>query len=675
MPKGAPGTGKSAAEEGLPPSWAPLEISPDDAHRMIDTMTRNARGNIALPALLAELGGWGEQLRGFEAGQASGSSWVALPKRQEPVNVSSPWQPPRRGVVVDNSKMWGEAWQVLGSAEPEDALTLLGCFTRLVCGKPFSLISTKYMDPARQWAEMVKREEEARHGAPCFNPNEDNINLAQLEGEDQSSRDGRWLLVFKWCTKVAAFTGGRMIQLRIPGFGLSPMQMAEEQIAAECGLFVEKRVLDVATGARLANLPADDLGSLICEGSITKAKMEAWITRLSDGDVATAEAATKALAVLALEADKAVAIFQAGGVEPLVTLLSKGSAGAPEHAANALARLACNADNEVAIVQAGALPPLIALLSEGSAEARKEAAKALGNLAVNADNKVTVVQAGALAPLIALLSQGSAGAQECAATALMNLASNADNQVAIVQAGALPPLIALLSEGSVEARRLAAGALRNLSVNTGNQTAIVRAGALAPLIALLSQGSAGTQEMAAKALSNLATSNVDNQVAIVQAGALPPLIALLSEDSARVREWSAVALRNLSVNTANRAVIVRAGALAPLIALLSDGSVGAQVAVAAALANLACSNTDSQLAVAVVVAGGAEAVVGALQARPSVPALQEWGVKALYNMTLIPEGKAAVRTAGGRQAAENAAKAHPGHSCIQEWSANLIKLG
>eukprot|EP01047_Picozoa_sp_COSAG01_P116444 COSAG01_NODE_45111_length_412_cov_1.319489_1_plen_136_part_11 len=134
---------------------------------------------------------------------------------------------------------------------------------------------------------MVKREEERRHGTPCFNPNEDNINFALLEGEDQedqASRDGRWLLVFKWCAKVAALTEGRMIQLRIPGFGLSPMQQAEQQIAEECGLFVEKRVLDAATGARLADcLPADfDLAPLLREGGVKEAKMEAWVAQLSD---------------------------------------------------------------------------------------------------------------------------------------------------------------------------------------------------------------------------------------------------------------------------------------------------------------------------------------------------------------------------------------------------------
>eukprot|EP01047_Picozoa_sp_COSAG01_P021598 COSAG01_NODE_1257_length_11020_cov_5.619723_11_plen_643_part_00 len=572
----------TAADEGVPPTspscTSPLEIAPKDAHRLIDAMKRNARGNIALPALLAELGGWGAQLRAFEAGQACAEAWVTLPQRQERVCVGHPWQPPRGGgtlVVADNSKRWGEAWQVLGAAEPQDALAFLGCFMREVCGKPLSLVSTKYLSPAKQWAEMVKREEEARHGAPCFNPNEDNVNFAQLEGEDQASRDGRWLLVFKWCAKVAAFTGGRMIQLKIPGFGLSPMQLAEEQIADECGLFVEKRVLDAATGAKLTRtvradidpagldpaalpawskeqragkakppadwppglLPADfDLTPMLREGGSQDAKLKGMVAQLSGGDAAAAEQAARALAVLAVAAENQAAIARAGSLEPLIALLSEGSAGAREQAARALANLASNAENQVAIVRAGALEPLIALLSEGSAGAQEKAAAALRNLAAdNAENKVVIARAGAPGPLIALLSDGSAGARERAAEALGNLAAdNAENQVVIARAGALGPLIALLSEGSAGARERAAGTLRLLAVNNAeNQVAIVRAGALGPLIALLSEGSAWAQELVALALGNLAK-NADNQAEFVRVGVEARLLAILETGSAGV---------------------------------------------------------------------------------------------------------------------------------------------
>eukprot|EP01047_Picozoa_sp_COSAG01_P031612 COSAG01_NODE_2250_length_8075_cov_16.059303_1_plen_722_part_00 len=634
----------SPAEEGIPPSFlpTPLEISPDVAHRLVDEMKRNARGNIALPALLAELGGWGAQLRAFEAGQASADGIVTLPQRQDKVYVNRPWQPPRGDdglVLVDNTESWGLAWQVLGPAEPQDALAFLGCFMREVCGKPLSLVSTKYLSPAKQWAEMVKREEEARHGAPCFNPNEDNVNFAQLQGEDQASRDGRWLLVFKWFAKVAAFTGGRMIQLKIPGFGLSPMQLAEEQIAAECGLFVEKRVLDAAMGAKLtrtvradidptdldpaalpawseeqragrAKLPADwppgllpadfDLAPMLHEGGSQDAKLKELVAQLSGGDAAAAEKAAEALAVLAVEAEKRMAISFAGALRPLIALLSESTAGAGETAAKALLNLAGNADNREAIVRAGAVEPLIALLSEGSAGARGMAAGALAYLAEsNADNQVSIVLAGGVEPLIALLCAGSAGAREQAAYALRNLASsNADNHVAIERAGALGPLIALLTAGSAGAQEHAAFALGNLAAsNADNQVAIERAGALGPLIALLSEGSAGAQKAAAFALGNLA-GNAENRVAIVRAVALGPLIALLSEGSAGAREQAAYALSKLANKHAeNRVAIVRAGALGPLIALLTAGSAGAREQAAFALGCVAASNADNQVAI------------------------------------------------------------------------------
>jgi vacuolar protein 8 len=667
----------AAAEEGVPPTppscTPPLEIPPDDAHRRIDAMKLNARGNIALPTLLAELGGWGEQLHAFEAGQACADGWwVTLPQRQERVWVARPWQPPCGGdalVVVDNSEGWGEAWQRLGAAEPQDALAFLGCFMREVCGKPLSLVSTKYLSPAKQWAEMVKREEEARHGAPCFNPNEDNINLAQLEGEDQALRDGRWLLVFKWCAKVAAFTGGRMIQLKIPGFGLSPMQLAEEQIADECGLFVEKRVLDKATGAKLTRtvradidpadldpaalpawseeqragrakppadwppglLPADfDLAPMLREGGSQEAKLKGLVAQLSGGDAAAAEQATEALGVLAIEAANKVAIMQVGALGPLIALLSEGSAGAREQAAGALANLALNDENQVAIVRAGALTPLIALLSEGSAGAQEKAVEALDNLAFNAENKVAIVQAGALGPLIALLSEGSEGAREQAASALWNLADNA-----------LGPLIALLSEGSAGAREQAAGALDNLADNADNEVAIVQAGALGPLIALLSEGSAGAREQAASALWNLAD-NAENKVVIAREGALVPLIALLSEGSEGAREKAAAALANLAANAENKVAIVQAGALAPLIALLSEGSAGAREQAAAALANLA-ANAENKVAI---VQAGALVPLIAMLGEGSAGAREE-AAGALRNLAANnAENKVAIGRAG-----------------------------
>ena len=110
-------------------------------------------------------------------------------------------------------------------------MAALGAFAR---GKKFVLLSTRYKQPALQWSQWAKRRVEEDEGCPCFSPNQDNVNLGMIEGQDQASRDGRWLLVFLWAAMAAAFTDGRMVQLLIPGLGPSAMQLAEREIALMC---------------------------------------------------------------------------------------------------------------------------------------------------------------------------------------------------------------------------------------------------------------------------------------------------------------------------------------------------------------------------------------------------------------------------------------------------------
>jgi hypothetical protein len=305
---------------------------------MIDAIKADADGMLTLPALLAQLGGWAPQRRAYEAGAASADGWVDLPARGER-RFLRPWELQKR--APGQTSQWGVVWQGLGTAQPADALATLGAFTR---GAPLSLLSTRYKSPAKEWAEQVKSEDEAQNRAPCFSPNEDNVNLGVLEGQDQASRDGRWLLVFMWCAKAAALAGGRMIQLRIPGLGLSPMQVAEEEIARDCGLRIERRVLDAAVGKTLdPPLAASD--PLLQDGGAQHAELADWVAQLTPGDAPTAEAAAGALATLAIEADNQVAIAQAGALPPLIALLGTGSAGAQEQAARALENLTFDAGN------------------------------------------------------------------------------------------------------------------------------------------------------------------------------------------------------------------------------------------------------------------------------------------------------------------------------------------
>jgi hypothetical protein len=597
-----------AVAEAVPHAGA---ISLHNARRTIGKIKCNADGTLNVAALIAEFAGWSEERHAYETGVESVEGWVLLPMRKQRIMVTRPWQ-----LGADNRAAWGDAWQTLGAACTVDALTLLGAFTRFTRGKPFSLLSTRYASPAKEWAEMVKRDEETHYSAPCFNPNGDNINFSVLKAHDQVSRDGRWLLVFLWCTKLASFTGGRMIQLLIPGLGLSPMQVAEQQIAVLCGVPIEQHVLDAEVGTLLGVTAGDPV---LCEGGIRLTKLKALVAGLTvDGaaiqskrDVLRTTLQGKPVSALrkraveeGAETDEIDAALDALDIKmQLVQLILSrcvpDAADTAVAAAEALSKLAIEAENVAAIVQAGALPPLIVLLGESSAAARY-AASAIANLASgNADNKVTIIKAGALTSLIALLSGGEEKAQENAAAALWNLVTE-DSHIAIVQAGALPPLIALLDKGSAKAQANAAGALKLLSFNNAdNKVAIVQEGALSSLIVLLDKGSAWAQENAAVALANLANGNAENKASIVKARALTPLVMLLHRGLAGAQAAAARALQKLASNDVdNQNAIAHAGALPPLVALYKGGSsTVVQTAAESALQALTADNDDNRCAV------------------------------------------------------------------------------
>ena len=274
-----------------------------------------------------------ELKRAFQLGLDAKNGWIESMPVSGQRQFQFPW-------AIGNAR-WGELWQSLGAAEFQDALAKLGTFTG---GRPLSVVSTRFKpeEAAKAWAEAVTRSVEKETGAPCFNPNEHNVNLAQIKGQDQADRDGRWLLIFMYCVWAAALSGGSLIQLLIPGLGLSPMQIAEAQLAAQCGLPIVRRVLDQKE-ARAFKLSVDKMDpKLLVEGGMKNAGIDDLIAKLSSGDEMGKEEAAGALRNLAINADNKVAIAKAGGIEPLVALARDGTAGAKEHAAGALRSLAVN---------------------------------------------------------------------------------------------------------------------------------------------------------------------------------------------------------------------------------------------------------------------------------------------------------------------------------------------
>ena len=207
----------------------------------------------------------------------------------------------------------------------------------------------------------------------------------------------------------------------------------------------------------------------------------------------------------------------------------------------------------VALAEAGAIPPLISLLCDGSDGVKSEAAAALCNIAIDGDYKV-VIEAGAIPPLISLVHAGSALTQANAAGALKALALN-DSNLAVVSAGAIPPLIALVKNGDDDGKFEAVGALWNISKEDANRVTIHEEGGLAVLLAVLRDGSKNAKHDALGALCKL-YENKEWKVTRAATGVISNVAA------------AAGALANLALNSNVAVAIVEAGGIPALVAVI-----------------------------------------------------------------------------------------------------------
>lgn len=112
-------------------------------------------------------------------------------------------------------------------------------------------------------SDLVKAHTEAigKGRIKCFNPNRDNV---AMEGGDTDKANGIWLLTWRKALMRAKETGGCVLRLDYEDAGLSSMQQAETDMAADQGVCVSSLVINASTTEQClkAQLQVDDGCSL-----------------------------------------------------------------------------------------------------------------------------------------------------------------------------------------------------------------------------------------------------------------------------------------------------------------------------------------------------------------------------------------------------------------------------
>ena len=178
----------------------------------------------------------GNDRRAGDPGDTAPISMVAITINGAPVRLRVDRWTPSGG-----SAQWGLLLETMGTKlSRDDVQRVLAAFCG---GRPLTVLSTRYQEPSFGAARLIKGEiESGARGQPrpCFNPNEDNINYQE---NDQAARNDRWLLVWQHMARQAAASGGEIVQLVDQSKGLSDMQTAEAEIAADIGVGVARELI------------------------------------------------------------------------------------------------------------------------------------------------------------------------------------------------------------------------------------------------------------------------------------------------------------------------------------------------------------------------------------------------------------------------------------------------
>lgn len=533
--------------------------------------------------------------------------------------------------TLDN-QAWGVLWQHLGSASSQAAMANLGF--AMSEGKLF-VLSTRYESPANEWSTMVKAKEERDSGCCCFNPNKNNVNFVAGQ-HDKESRDGRWLLVFMWVCKAAKFSGGHMIQLVIPSLGLSPMQLAEEQLAKLMGLRVERRDMDPSTLSVLSALKVPDICESLMDHADKKktADLMNLIDNLDPPDSKLCEAALEELLIASLESTGQRILIDNEVLPPLIDVIQSGTDRSREQAARVLVYLITGDDKRKDMAsEAGAIPAVVQLLCTGTLLGKHQAAVALGQLVPveQGTDEICkrIARAGGIRPLLQLLQNVAPNMSDFAVDmhgdALpLPPASKASVSVLPIEEpgfagpsshGALPngePVprkgfsaigslshVAAFSEdaaldsGYTLSASRAADAKRTPMGITKDQVVAEKTAALKDQVVA----------EATAALRELARGPPDVKTQIVAEDAVGVLVELLRAGASDAKPAAARTLAILAEdsNEIRRAIVAKRG-IEPSVQLLQDGTAKAKEAAACVLKSLARGSHDVKASI--VTAGG-----------------------------------------------------------------------
>ncbi len=351
------------------------------------------------------------------------------------------------------------------------------------------------------------------------------------------------------------------------------------------------------------------------------------------------------------------ALVSGGALLQLLELLPTAPAEALAPACGAVAGLLVDDATARAYYEMGGVPETCRLLESADEGVVEECALALRRLAGRAepDVRAAILGTGETVPrLVVLLGAAGATGSDTSITesicATLAALAEGDARVrdAIVAAGALPALLEVVGSGTEGQKHEAACALVVLMVSDGDMRIAARVmdtpDAVPHLAALLSADSTATQAKAAAALAALAMGGPDSDAAMIAAGTVPALVRLLLSPSMEVSQQAASAVWSLAVGAAAAHSIADAGGADALVACLTASAPGTHDE-EVALGALSCLAVHPDLHGAMLRAGVIPVLVE--RAASDVPDVAEAAASTLLSLSASDATHYAICEAGG----------------------------
>ncbi|CAG5127477.1 unnamed protein product, partial [Candidula unifasciata] len=357
-------------------------------------------------------------------------------------------------------------------------------------------------------------------------------------------------------------------------------------------------------------------------------------------DAVVHEFAALALSLLATEFTSKVAIFEAGGVEPLIKLLSSNDPDVQKNTIETIAQLVMDYKTRAVVREFDGLNAVLDLIKSEYAIIQRLALLALERLTQDADNRRVLREIDAISRLLEVLAQPILNdLHVMVVMVLSNLLEDKESLELIRDTGALKQFVALITDtanpedeskkgdkksssragkkggkdgkgrkdddfkedlpGAGESiiptlpdvKMCAARAIARSARNAANRKLLHEQEAEKMLIHLLHVDVADVQASAALALA-IISENFTARDSIRQWGGLSPLLKLLRSDNGEVKESAALALANLTTgNSLNCLEVRNMGGIETLISSLHEVREEIVASAACALTNLAQDET------------------------------------------------------------------------------------